>query len=153
MVYLTEPITMLTDYALAAAGLYFAASLIRAKTASNRTSVRLWSVGFASGAFAALVGGTYHGLSLQLSAPILRTLWNATLVAIGASAGFMISGFLTSTTPRKPHAVRWLKSGLAVTAAGLAIQQTGFHVAVFNHNDIYHCIQIVALYLFFRGVH
>ena len=35
---------------------------------------------------------------------------------------------------------------------GVVVQQTGFRRHLdFNHNDIYHIIQIAAFYLFFRG--
>jgi hypothetical protein len=41
---------------------------------------------------------------------------------------------------------------VVVTLAGFAIQQTNIQLTDnFNHNDIYHVMQIVALYLFFRG--
>jgi hypothetical protein len=43
-------------------------------------------------------------------------------------------------------------AGIAVTLIGALVQQTGFrHHADFNHNDAYHVIQLVALYLFFKG--
>jgi len=45
----------------------------------------------------------------------------------------------------------WLAGSIAVTIAGLAVQQSEFPRGMFlNHNDIYHLIQLVALYLLFR---
>ena len=46
----------------------------------------------------------------------------------------------------------WLVAGVAVSAVGAAVQvkKVAPHRR-FNHNDLYHIIQIVALYLFFRG--
>ncbi len=46
----------------------------------------------------------------------------------------------------------WLVAGVGVSLIGVLVQVR--HVAIhrhFNHNDLYHVIQMVALYLFFRG--
>lgn len=46
----------------------------------------------------------------------------------------------------------WLVAGVGVSLIGVLAQVR--HVAIhrhFNHNDLYHVIQMVALYLFFRG--
>ena len=64
----------------------------------------------------------------------------------------MISGVLSSSISRKDESRKWLVSGALVTLAGFAIQQAPIRPNLdFNHNDIYHIIQIGALYLFFRG--
>ena len=53
---------------------------------------------------------------------------------------------------RKPGS-RWVIAGVVVTLLGAVIQQSGFSVhRQFNNNDLYHVIQIVGLYLLFRGV-
>jgi hypothetical protein len=45
-----------------------------------------------------------------------------------------------------------MKRGLALSIVGLVIQATGFrHGHHYNHNDIFHVIQTIALYCFFRG--
>ena len=48
--------------------------------------------------------------------------------------------------------MRWLVAGVAVSlVAGLVqVRRIAFH-RHFNHNDLFHVIQMVALYLFFRG--
>ena len=53
---------------------------------------------------------------------------------------------------RHPSDISRVASGsIAVTIAGLAVQQSEFPRGMFlNHNDIYHLIQLVALYLLFR---
>ena len=151
MMRISEPVTMLTDYALAVAGAWFASSLMRMPHFRN-ASVKLWAIGFTTGGFAALVGGTYHGFALQFSPSVLRALWNITLVFIGLSGGFMVSGVLTSSISRTDESRVWLIGGVLLTVAGLAVQLTGYRSHLhFNHNDIYHVIQIGALYLFFRG--
>ena len=49
---------------------------------------------------------------------------------------------------------RWLVSGVAVTLAGAVVQQSGFTIhRHFNHNDLYHVIQLIGLWLLYRGAH
>lgn len=149
---ITEPVTMLTDYALGAAGLYFATSLARGLGPQNRTCRKFWLLGFAGIAAAAVLGGTYHGFAAMLDASALKALWNVTILCIGASVAFMISGVMASSIKKPDESRRWLYRGFCVTLAGAAIQWTGFrHGSHFNHNDAFHVIQIAALYLYFRG--
>ena len=149
--HLSEPVTTLTDYALGAASLCFAVLLLQT-SAPRPISVRLWSIGFFVSAIAAFVGGTYHGFKPALDDSALRSLWNITIYSIGASGAFMVSGVLTSSISRHHKATRWLLLGVVVTLAGFAIQQTNIQLTDnFNHNDIYHLMQIGALYLFFKG--
>src|SRR3989304_816379 len=149
---ISEPVTMLTDYALGAASACFAVSLSRNLRPQNRTCLRLWVLGFAGIAVAAFLGGTYHGFALALSPPALRSLWNITIFSIGMSGAFMVSGVIAASTKKHPASKVWLQSGVVLTAAGFGVQLTGFRQgADFNHNDAFHVSQIAALYLFFRG--
>ena len=53
---------------------------------------------------------------------------------------------------RDSRSAPWLVSGVIVTLAGAVIQQSGFAIHVhFNHNDLFHVVQIAGLYLFWRG--
>ncbi len=53
---------------------------------------------------------------------------------------------------RRDESARWLLAGLALSLVGLAIQQSSIGSgAYFNHNDIFHTLQIAALWLFYRG--
>jgi hypothetical protein len=46
----------------------------------------------------------------------------------------------------------WITAGVAVAAIGAGIQQAGLAPhPYFNHNDLFHMIQIVSSYLFHRG--
>lgn len=46
----------------------------------------------------------------------------------------------------------WIISGLVLSFAGAAIQQSGFSLhRNFNFNDIFHVIQMVAMYFLYRG--
>jgi hypothetical protein len=148
-VSLSEPTTLITDYLLAVFSTVFGVVLFRART--HRATL-LWSIGFLSLAVAGLTGGSFHGFRLMMSDSAHRSLWNITCLLIGASAGFMISGALTGPLSRYGTNTRWHAGGLAVSIAGLVIQQGHFspHPS-FNHNDLFHCVQIAALFCFFRG--
>ena len=144
---ITQPATMITDYVLAAAGIVFGALLLQSR---GLKATLLWSIGFLTAGAAAAIGGTYHGFTLYFSEPLRRTLWNSTAGLIGASAGFMISAGITGLGDRRHR--QWLKAGLWVSLGGLAIQQARLSPHPnFNHNDLYHCVQAVALFCFYRG--
>ena len=149
---ITEPVTMLTDYALAAASLYFAYLLARILGPRNRVSAWLWCAAFLSSAVAALLGGIYHGFALNFEASTLRSMWNVSVFAMGLSGGCMVGGIHAAYVRREDGTVKWITSGVLVTLMGLTVQQTGFRRHLeFNHNDIYHLIQIAAFYMLFRG--
>jgi hypothetical protein len=47
----------------------------------------------------------------------------------------------------------WIIAGVVTTLAGAAIQRSGFTIhAWFNHNDLYHVVQVFGLYLFYTGL-
>jgi hypothetical protein len=69
-------------------------------------------------------------------------------VSMVAAMAFATFGWLSYGAQAAP----WLVAGVVVSAVAAAIQLT--KVAPhprFNHNDLYHVVQIVALYLFYRG--
>jgi len=149
---ITEPVTMLTDYALAAASLYFAFLLARTLGPRNRVSAWLWCAAFLTSAVAALLGGIYHGFASHFDTGALRSIWNVAVFVMGLSCGCMLGGIHAAYMQREDGSVKWIASGVAVTLIGVVVQQTGFRRHLdFNHNDIYHIIQIAAFYLFFRG--
>ncbi len=53
------------------------------------------------------------------------------------------------------HLWKWngpILAGIAVSIAGAAVQASGLRLHEhFNHNDLYHVIQIAAMVLFYRG--
>src|SRR5947199_8715793 len=89
---ITEPVTMLTDYALAAASLYFAYLLARILGPRNRVSAWLWCAAFVASAVAALRGGIYHGLASDFAASTRRSIWNVVVFVMGLSGGCMFGG-------------------------------------------------------------
>ena len=148
---ITEPITMLTDFALGAASLAFAYLLSRVMGPRNRVSTWLWCAAFITSAIAALCGATYHGFKLYFDARTMRAFWNVIVYSMGASTGLMVAGCHTADL-KSGGFVKWLAAGIAVTLLGMIVQASQFrHNADFNHNDAYHVIQIFGLYLFFQA--
>ena len=53
---------------------------------------------------------------------------------------------------RRDPAWRWMVGGVAVSVVGAGVQVLGLAPHPhFNHNDLYHVIQIAAMWLFYRG--
>jgi hypothetical protein len=51
------------------------------------------------------------------------------------------------------ESAKWLISGVLVSFLSAAVQQSGISVHVhFNHNDLYHIVQLLGVYLLYRGV-
>jgi hypothetical protein len=52
----------------------------------------------------------------------------------------------------QPASAKWLLTGVVVTLVGAYIQQSGIDLhRNFNHNDLYHIVQMAGLYLLYRG--
>ena len=181
---MSEPTTVLTDYALAAVSIFLGLKLIEKS--------RLWAVAFLALGLGALLGGTWHGFWQS------DLLWKATTLSVGVASFGMVAGSAVAVTGgglRRTliafalvkliayaawmlyhddfiwvvadtasallivailHAWRfngWMLAGVAVSVlAGLA-QASGLALhAHFNHNDLYHVLQIAAIFLFYRGV-
>ena len=149
---ITEPVTVLTDYALSAASLYFALLLARILGPRNQVSAWLWCAAFLAIAIAALLGGIYHGFATDFDASTLRLLWNVVVYTVGLSSGCMVGGIHAAYIKRGEGTVKWITGGIVVTIIGLIVQRTGFRSHLdFNHNDIFHVIQIAAFYMLFKG--
>src|SRR5258706_10832018 len=85
---MTEPVTMLTDYALAGVTAWLAFRLYK-KNASP--SLRFWAVAFIALAIGAFLGGTYHGFGLA-------ALWQPTVVIVGVASFGMLAGSAYAVT-------------------------------------------------------
>jgi hypothetical protein len=149
---ITEPTTMITDYLLALAGAVFAIQTFRMH--SSHRAMILWILAFASGAVAALLGGTFHGFKSYLSPSGAKSLWDFTMILIGACTAFLVAASIASSLGRgEMEYVKWIKAGLIVSAAGFAIQKIGWDIHPhFNHNDLYHVIQIAGFWCLYEGV-
>lgn len=186
-----EPMTMATDYALAAVtGCLCFFLFKRAKQQSGK----FWGLAFAALAVAAALGGTHHGFAI-------KALWTPTLLAVGVASFGMLAGSAIATTSGrlrqglialaaakllaysawmlghdefiyvvadtavalvaisilhlfdwKNSASRWMLAGVAVSLAAAAVQASGLDLhRHFNHNDLYHVVQIAAMALLYRG--
>ena len=163
-----------------------------------------WTLAFASVAFSAAMGGTYHGFSQVMDQNILQWVWKVTVLAIGIGSMGMVAGSATAVTTglsRKlliviaasglvlyawwmldqddfiyviadtgfamalvaalhagstmrvhDRASCWMLGGVGVSVSAAGVQASGFDLHLnFNHNDLYHVIQIAAMPLFYVG--
>ncbi|MBI3916944.1 MAG: hypothetical protein HY322_08050 [Betaproteobacteria bacterium] len=197
-----EPVTLLTDYALAATTGYLAWKLYQAH--DKQVSRRCWSAGFAALALAALAGGTHHGFAPYFGPALLAATWKFTVYCVGifglamlagsiiavcggavrrvflataalkflayavvmlgrdafefvvADTGGAMAGLLLlhgwKATTRNDAASRWVLVAVALSALAAAVQygRVALH-AHFNHNDLYHVIQIAAMVTFYKA--
>jgi len=69
------------------------------------------------------------------------------------SALILILGFqLAALYQRRSVAAGWIAVGILLCFVGAAIQQVGFSLHThFNHNDLFHVVQMGAFYLLYRG--
>jgi hypothetical protein len=181
---LSEPVTTLTDYALAAVCAVLGFRLL------DRT--KFWALAFLSLALAALLGGTWHGFWQS------DALWKATTLSVGvASFGMAVGSARHTTTGYALRALTvvaaikwvaysawmlaqddfiwvvldtgvallivgalylwrfngWMLAGVAVSVLAAVVQASGVRPHEhFNHNDLYHLIQIAAMLAFYRGL-
>lgn len=92
---ISEPVTLLTDYLLAAWTAVFTFVLWRSSKAARRPgAARCWTAAFAASALAALLGGSWHGFHDQLPRLFDRLLWSATTCAIGLAGLMLLLGAL-----------------------------------------------------------
>ncbi len=204
---LAEPITTLTDYAIALESLLFARALWQQP---SRPSLQGWVVAFLGVAMAALLGGTWHSIPDSWPQQSANVLWQGTLLSLGVASFGMLFGTVQSTVPRrwrtcamlaiftkslvylsrvtacqtfdcaiadyfsamlivlllhiKPAlqpdlnrglSARWIIGGVLVSAIAAGVEASGFSptflISFLTHNDLYHLIQMVALYGFYRG--
>lgn len=181
---MNEPVTVLTDYALAAVSLALGWKLM--------ARARFWALAFFALGAAALLGGTWHGFWQD------ELLWKATTLTVGVASFGMVAGSALRTT--RGLGLRlilglaglkllvysawmlahddfiwvvadtasallivgalylwrfdgWMLAGVAVSVAAGTVQASGLTLHQhFNHNDLYHVVQIGAMFLFYRGL-
>ena len=70
----------------------------------------------------------------------------------GPSMLVVLAGHLWAWRARRFEWAKWIAAGVAVSFVGAGVQMSGFALHEhFNHNDLYHVIQMVALVMFYRG--
>jgi len=146
-----EPTTTITDYMLTAVSLIFFFLLRRNHQFSTQSSIKLWAFGFLTAGLAAAAGGTFHGFGPYFP-EVGKRLWNGTVLLLGSCSAFMVAGTLAAGIDRRSPTAKLLLMGLAISIAGLILLGSGVGLHQhFNHNDLYHCVQMVAFYFFYRG--
>ena len=197
-----EPMTMLTDYALAGVTGWLGWRLFRARESQAVRSY--WVLAFAALSLAAARGGSYPGYAAALTEGVRHLLWTITVLAIGIASFSMLAGSafaVTASNPRKlllalaaaklalysvwilahdafiyviadtgiamamvaalhgwsalrdrDRASGWMLGAVAVSVLASGVQASGYALhRHFNHNDMYHVIQIAAMALFYIG--
>ena len=86
---ISEPVTLATDYLLAAAAGVIAVRVLR--TAGGEDARRWWGVAFIALALGAALGGTHHGFRLE-------ALWKPTVLVLGVASAGMLAGSALATT-------------------------------------------------------
>jgi len=87
---MAEPMTVLTDYGLAAVAALLAARLMG--QADGQTARRLWGASFVAVGLAAAAGGTWHGWSPRMTRPSADALWLVTYVFLGLGNALILAG-------------------------------------------------------------
>lgn len=92
-------------------------------------------------------------LALYLAWIALHDAFIYSIVDYGIAFAFALAVHLRAAFLRADTAARWIAGGIVVSFIGAAVQATGLapHPS-FNHNDLYHLIQMFATWLIYRGV-
>jgi len=96
---IVETTTMLTDYLLAVAAIFFYYRI----PVSSRVPIPDWSRSFIILALASIAGGTAHGFAEALSPLFYTILWKLTLVSVGLANFYLINGTLNWWLERTPN--------------------------------------------------
>ncbi len=111
---ISEPVTMITDYALGAVSAVLGWRLYR--NAAGERARRWWALAFGAVAVSALLGGTHHGFASVMSAATFALSWKVTVLAIGVFSFGMMAGSIFATTRGTARTVL-----LAIAAAQLVV--------------------------------
>lgn len=125
-----------------------------------------WAMGIASfvmlcGAVLALASGAWR-IAL-LTAALIKLAVFAMLIAGRGEYAFVLIDYGSAQLAililaafawqrQRAASAPWLAGGVVVSVIAGAVQQSGFALHEgFNHNDLYHVIQMLGLYLLYRG--
>jgi hypothetical protein len=103
--------------------------------------------------YADLLRWTVLGLSILYAAWIWRDYrFRNVIVFYSISMAFILGAMGLSYVSTGSEGAKLIAVGILISFAAAAVQRSGFKLAKhFNHNDIYHVIQLVGLYFFYRG--
>jgi len=127
----------------------------------------LFSIGLMM--FAMLLGGLYHVFSFQTMhwmkwLPFIGLITFLVFITkhdnfslavrfVAPAMMLVLIMMLYSLLRYQSDGTGWIIISILVTLAGVLVQQSGFSLHKhFNHNDIYHVIQMGSMYFLYRGV-
>jgi hypothetical protein len=117
-------------------------------------SAGLASFGMVAGSSYAAIRGTTRNAILTAALAKL-VVYSAWMIGHDAFLYVIIDTGIAFLVVAALHLWKWngpILAGVAVSVAGAAVQASGLRLHEhFNHNDLYHVIQIVALVLLYRG--
>lgn len=192
---ISEPMTMLTDWLMAACCFFWSWRLFALSGQNGQDSTWYWGGAFLGTALASLVGGARHGLANYLDPRARALLVQGVLFFLGGATFCLINGVNAASLAGHRASLVWVFNGLlfytyllfltvmkdyrfevmyyllalgaagalqshnetilvSVSVSGLGIILWLFKVSPhrnFNHNDLFHVIQCVALWFLYRG--
>jgi hypothetical protein len=103
--------------------------------------------------YADLLRWTVLGLSIIYAAWIWRDYrFRNVVVFYSICMAFVLGAMALSYVSTGSPGAKLIAVGILISFAAAAVQRSGFKLARhFSHNDIYHVIQLVGLYFFYRG--
>ncbi len=149
---LTEPITTLTDYAIAVVALILAFSLGRIGWQKKQYSIGLWAIAFASVALAALLGGTCHGFLSVLPKSWLVAFWQGMVCLLSLASFALLIGSIIGTAPAKQQRWLLLAVGVKTSLIWLILLQTPlFEFAALDYSTSLTFVLILQLQALLTG--
>jgi hypothetical protein len=103
--------------------------------------------------YADLLRWTVLGLSIIYAAWIWRDYrFQNVIVFYSICMAFVLGAMALSYVSTGSPGAKLIAVGILISFGAAAIQRSGFKLARhFNHNDIYHVIQLIGLYFFYKG--
>ena len=122
-------------------------------------SVGVASFGMLAGsAFATTAGSARKSLLAFAAAKLVVysswMVWHSDYICVIADTGtaLVLVAALHGWSAGRDRASRWILAGVVVSVLAGAVQASGFALhRHFNHNDLYHVIQVAAMILFYVG--
>jgi hypothetical protein len=116
-----EPVTVLTDYVLAAVAVWLGVRLAREPILARR----LWGAALLGTAVAAALGGSEHGFRPRLPEGARWWMWEATYLSIGAANALLLAG--AARVALGPRARRVAEALVLARFAVFAVVVSGDH--------------------------
>jgi hypothetical protein len=124
-------------------------------------AVGIASFGMLAGSAIATTAGGARKSLLAFSAMKLAIysgwmIWHSEYIYVIADTGtamtLVAALHLRSAARDHGHAARWMLGGVGLSVLAAGVQASGFALhRHFNHNDLYHVVQIAAMVLFYAG--